>query len=514
MAGFKVSFLEDWRRLSTRNQIVAIAAVFGVIATFGFLIQSARAPHLALLYSGLDATSSGEILEALEAANVAYDVRGDAIFVDEGRRDSIRMTLAQKGLPQQGQAGFELLDDMNGFATTSDMFDATYWRAKEGELARTIIATPGVKSARVHIAAPKRSAFSRSAPAASAVVTVTMARGRVRREHAEAMRFVVALAVPDLSPEHVAVIDSNGGVVLAPGSNDLTAELAASVGDRESEIESDLINLLEARVGVGNARVKVAIDVSHEQETLFERVLDPQRRIMMNRESTEILESGSDGNGVVTVASNLPEGDVDATSAPGQSKRNETTESTKFDVSETRRETVSSPGAIKRVQVAVLINETPEAEADSKAASSARSPEELESLKKLVSAAVGFDASRGDVVTIAILPFDKPTPAGEQASTNPIVDFLSVNFMSILKLVVPALVSIILALFVLKPVLASVKSAPSLEAGAVQPRAALEAPPPQQQPTPVDEMRRIASEQQAASTAVLKNWLEKSENAA
>jgi len=502
-----VKFIEDWRRLSARKQLIAIAAIAGVLVAFAFLIQSARTPRLTLLYAGLDASASGEILEALESMDVAFDVRGDAIYVAENRRDSVRMTLAQDGLPRQGQAGFELLDAMNGFTTTSDMFDAAYWRAKEGELARTILATPGVRSARVHIAAPKRSAFSRNPASASAVVTVGMARGRLDAERAAAMRFVVALAVPDLAPAQVAVIDAAAGVVLAPGDANAAGAIAGNAKDREREIESDIISLLEARVGAGNARVNVAIEVSNDQETYFERTLDPQRRILTDRESTEIQESGSDGAGVVTVASNLPEGDAAAASTPAQSKRSETTEATKFDVSETRRETVSGPGAVKRVQVAVLINE-PRAE---DGAAAARTPEELGSLKKLVAAAIGFDAARGDVVNIESLAFNEPAPLGEEVKADAVMDFFSANLMAILQLVIPAIVSLILALFVLRPILASGKS-PALAAPDIAPLPVSLAPA--SAATPVDEMRKLAAEQQAASAAVLKTWLEKPEKAA
>ncbi|MFZ5616648.1 MAG: flagellar basal-body MS-ring/collar protein FliF [Pseudomonadota bacterium] len=510
-----MKFVEDWRHLSTRNQVIAIATLAAVLAALLFLARAASVPRMTLLYAGLDAASSGEILEALEAMDVASEVRGDAIYVAENRRDSIRMSLARDGLPRQGQAGFELLDELNGFATTSDMFDAAYWRAKEGELARTILATPGVKSARVHIAAPKRSAFSRHPETASAVVTIVMARGRLGLEQAAAMRFVVALAVPGLAPEQVAVIDSGAGVVLAPGDGDPAAATAAMTNDREQDIERDLIGLLEARVGAGNARVKVAIDVSHEQETYFERVLDPEKRILTDRESSEIEESGAEGAGAVTVASNLPEGDATPQAAPAQSKRSETTETTKFDVSETRRERVSAPGALRRVQVAVLINEARKVGEDGDVSAAPRSPEEIDAIRKLVAAAIGFDEARGDVVTIESLAFDEPAAIGEERKANPVVNFLSDNAVAILQLVIPAIVSLVLALFVLRPILASGASAkpePVAALGAPPPPVALApAPPPA---SPVEEMRRIASERRAASAAVLKDWLEKQESAA
>lgn len=510
-----MKLVEDWRRLSLRNQILAIGATIAVIGAFGMLVRAATEPPMSLLYAGLDAGSAGEILEALEAMGVPAEAKGDAIYVPEPRRDAVRMALAGQGLPRQGQAGFELLDELNAFATTSEMFDATYWRAKEGELARTILATPGVRSARVHISTPKRSAFSRVDPSPRAVVTISMARGALEISRAEAMRFVVALSVPDLAPEQVAVIDAAKGVILAPGDrNDALSGVKGAEG-REKTLENDLVSLLEAHVGPGNARVKVAIEVSHDQETLVERTLDPKQRILTNRESSEISESGTDGAGAVTVASNLPEGDIQSSTAPPQSKRNETTESTTFDVAERRRETISTPGAVRRVQVAVLINSARGAVEEGAAEAAPRSPQELDALRKLVAAAVGFNQERGDVVTIESLSFEGPEPLGEAIVSNAAMDFLSRNLMSILQLVIPAIVSLILALFVLKPILSSGHNAPTA------PETPLVPAPPQQaaiaqmaQATPVDQMKRVAAEQQTASAAVLKNWLDEKENAA
>jgi flagellar M-ring protein FliF len=111
--------------------VAIVAAVFGIS-------RMASAPSMALLYSGLDPAAAGEVVSALEAEGVAFEVRDAAILVDSSQRDRLRMDLAARGLPAGGPAGYELLDNLTGFGTTSQMFDAAYWRAKEGELARTI----------------------------------------------------------------------------------------------------------------------------------------------------------------------------------------------------------------------------------------------------------------------------------------------------------------------------------------------------------------------------------------
>ena len=513
-----MKLVEDFQRISLRDRVVLAVVTLAVILSFVAMIRAATAPSMALLYAGLDASSSGEIVEKLDSMNVRADIKGDAIYVPLNKRDSIRMTLAGAGLPRQGQAGFELFDDINAFATTSDMFDATYWRAKEGELARTILATPGVKTARVHIAVSKRGAFSRGSQAPSAVVTIGMARGKLNMDQAEAARYIIALAVPDLEPEHVAVIDSAGGVILSPGTSDNRIASPDEIHDRELTLEKSLADLLEARVGPGNVRVKVAMEVSSEQSSTFERLLDPQKRILTTRNSSEVQESGTEGGGAVTVASNLPEGDAAVAPNAGRSSRSETSESTKFDVSEKRMETTTPAGAIKRIQVAVLINQ-PSNPDQQGAAPEPRSAEELAAIKNLVAAAAGIDASRGDIVTVESLAFEQPLSQGEEVTANPALDFLGANLMAILQLVIPAIVALLLALFVLKPIL----SPRSEKAAASQLSVPLSAPalsPPQGNVegkpalSPVDEMRRVAAERQTESAKVISNWLETQDTAA
>lgn len=500
-----------WGRLSTGRKITAVLAAAATAIAIWFLAKTASTPHMALLYAGLDGSTSGEVLAALEAMDVPSEVRGDAIYVPESTRDSVRMALAREGLPSQGQGGFELLEKLNQFSTTSEMFDAAYWRAKEGELARTILATPGVKSARVHIASARTSAFSRSTPPPSAVVTVAMARGDLDAAQAVAMRYLVALAVPRLEPEQVAVIDQAKGVVLKPGAKDEAADLSGSVDEREKAFQSELIDLLEARVGVGNARVVVNFDIDRESETVSERIIDPASRTLITQENSDTTQSdvGASG-GAVTVASNLPEGDKGGASHQSRSNRSESSNTARFDLSETKRERQKLSGAIKRLTIAVLINEPAQAAPTGDgAAPPRRTPEELDALKKLVMAAAGFDAARGDVVTIESMAFESLSPAGTEAVNKGIGAWLQSNLLPIMQILIPAIVALILALFVVKPLLTSKGLPPALTAAvALPPAADAQAEGPAPPATPVDDMRRIAIEKKNASTTVLKSWLD------
>lgn len=500
-----IRLFENWRRLSIGRQAIALAAAAGLFAALFVLGKAATTPRMTLLYSGLEPSIAGETLTAIEAMNIRAEVRGDAIYVPESQRDALRMALAREGLPGQAQAGFELLDEINGLATTADMFDATYWRAKEGELARSILTTPGVKSVRVHIAAPRRSAFSRDAGKPRAAVTVGMGRGPLSIELAEAMRTLVALAVPNLDPSQVAVIDAARGVVLGPEEPDLARTLAHDAVDRASAIERDIVDLLEARVGRGNVRVEASVALSREHETVSERIINPQARVLVSKDSNEIAETGTGPSGAVTVASNLPEGDA-APPPSSRHDRSEASENTRYDVSETKRETVSTPGGEKRVQVAVLLNEPVGADG----AATPRSPAEIDQIRRLVAAAIGFDEQRGDVITVESLRFEADAAAGALVEKPTIMDFLAKNAIAIMQIVVPAIVALLLGLFVVRPLLAGASTpatTPALSSSAPT-TPALEKPATPAIASPVDDLKRVASDQRGAAANVLKDWLE------
>lgn len=498
--------------MSLSRKGILAGVLVATLIVFSSVMNMATKPRMAFLYGGLDASASGDVLSALEGMDVEAEVRGEAIYVPENRRDALRMALARQGLPQQGQPGFELLDELNGFATTSEMFDAAYWRAKEGELARTLLATPGVKSARVHIAVPKASSFARRRRPPSASATITMGRGRLDLQQATAMRYLIALAVPDMQPEQVAIIDSVNGVILKPGAADPVIQAEGDSLDRERRMEGDLVDLLEARVGPGNARVTVALDIDREHETVSERILDPESRVMMGRETTDMQQSEQGGaSGAVTVASNLPDGDAGGQATQSNSSRSETNETTRFDISEVNRQREKLPGAVSRVHVAVLVNDAPGADG---AAPAPRSEAELESIRQLVAASVGFNEARGDIVTVKSMPFHEFEAVETPAETGGIMLWAQQNVMSILQIVIPAIVVIVLGMFVLKPVLTQDIGGASAAPALIAAEPAELQPAGQIARSPLEELRDLSSAEKEATTTLLKQWLGDTERAA
>ncbi len=458
--------LAVWSALSLQRRVFVVAATLAMFAAVMALSRAATAPSMTLLYSGLEAAAAGDVVDALEQRGVAYEVRGQAIYVDSAQRDELRLTLAAEGLPANGGAGYELLDSLSGFGTTSQMFDAAYWRAKEGELARTIAASPMIRSARVHIATPPSQSFRREATS-SASVTLVPASGGISSQQARAVRFLVASAVAGLKPEEVSVIDATSGLVV--GIDD---DLAGASGDRAAELKHNVERLLEARVGPGRAVVEVSLEPLTEREEITQRTFDPDTRVAISTETEETTNQSNDTrNSSVTVASNLPSGNAAPGTGASTSQNSETRERVNYEVSETNRAVVRAPGGIKRLTVAVLVDGVRGTDASGDPTWEPRSDEEMAALKELVASAVGYDEARGDVVTLKSMPFE-PLPEAGTAGAGSILD--GINLMSAVQIAILAVVALVLGLFVVRPILAP-RTVPALR-DLSGPSGALDAP--------------------------------------
>lgn len=406
------------------------------------LARMASTPNMALLYSGLEGGVAGEVVTALEQRGATYEVRGNAIFVTASQRDALRMTLAGEGLPSSGAKGYELLDGLSGFGTTSQMFDAAYWRAKEGELARTIVSHPAIRSARVHIAATGSNPFQRDIRQ-SASVSLTTGGAEITPKHARALQFLVASAVAGLVPEDVTIIDADGGLIHVTKEPE-----AATADDRAEVLRQRAARLLDARVGHGNAVVEIALETVNRTESIRERRFDPEGRVAISTDTEERSNTSTDEETDVTVASNLPDGDA-AAPATSASENNETRERVNYEVSSTEREIIQQPGAIKRMTVAILINGLA---SGGDATFEPRPEEELDALRDLVASAVGFDEARGDQITIRTLQFEPVEPSGSEVFPG-LLDRLQIDVMTLVQSLVLAAVALVLGLFVLRPLL-------------------------------------------------------------
>lgn len=524
-----------WGNMDNRRRAIVGLATAAVLVAFFTMARLATAPSMTLLYAGLENGAAGDVVRALEQRGAVYEVRGGSIFVDSPQRDELRMTLASEGLPANGARGYELLDTLNGFGTTSQMFDAAYWRAKEGELARTIVANPQISQARVHIANASSSPFARSAkPTASIAITTT--GGPLNASQAKAFQFLVASAVAGLSVEDVTVIDSNGTILSTTEDPSLTpqgTDLAAQLRERVERI-------IGARVGSGNAVVEVSVETVTETESIRERRFDPDSRIAISTDTEERSNTSTQAADGVTVASNLPDGDA-SQSEGSSAETSETRERVNYEVSATEREVVRAPGAIRRLSVAVLVNGLVEADENGDPLYRNRSDEELQTLRDLVSSAVGFDEARGDTITIRSMELPSVQPEGTTAETS-LLSGVHLDAMSLIQMAVLAIVTLVLALFVIRPLLSrpaelnseTPRALPAAPTGFAEPTPALTGEVADFDPTPslsvrgdtnwdrigangsdpVDRLRNMIGERQDETVEILRNWLEDKEETA
>ncbi|SFR51926.1 flagellar M-ring protein FliF [Yoonia tamlensis] len=511
-----------WTALDARRRIFVLFATVAVFAAILALAKGAGTKDMSLLFGGIEGRAAGDVITALDQRGVAYEVRGNAIYVPTGLRDTLRMGLAGEGLPASDSQGYELLDSLSGFSTTSQMFDAAYWRAKEGELARTILASTHIRAARVHISTPAARSFQRD-QTPTAAVTVTTAGGTLSAPHIKALQYLVGAAVPGLSPDSVAVIDDNGGLL---SDTDGNAVLPGS-DERADALRQRAERLLAARVGVGNAVVEVTVDTVTETETISERRVDPESRIAISTDVTESTGTSNDSRGGdVTVASNLPDGDAAGTSGASSNENSESRVLTNYEVSQTDRQLLRAPGAIKRLTVAVLVNDVMTTAADGAQTSSPRSAEELAALQELVASAIGIDPARGDVITLKSMPFEPIAQLGTQA--GPSVAGVALDSMQLIQIAVLAIVALILGLFVVRPILAPVAILPAPGVNDDDGALAEIAPPIAMalsddslgdfmggdlgsmsgDDDPVSRLRQIISDRETETIQVLQDWIE------
>jgi flagellar M-ring protein FliF len=411
--------------------------------------------------------------------------------------------------------GYELLDDVNGFSVTSEMYNASYWRAKEGELTRTIQAIPGITSVRVHIGASLRSGFSRSQPAQTASVTIATAYA-LSQEQAEAIQYLVALAVSGLNPKDVAVIDPSKGILAGP-KTDKGAEPAVAAADQASSLEQKITGMLEARVGIGNARVSVSVDVSRERQLVSTVAFDPESKVVRSRTTSDAAESGSGGGGALTVASNLPQEEGAATSGASSNTSKNSSENVAYEINETRTEVEKLPGQIERISIAVLLNEQ-SLGIDPAAADAATIREKMISdLQALVTSGAGLNMERGDSISVELMPFQEAAQTDMVPAPGMIQQLVERYLWSGLQSLLLGVVVIALAFGVVRPMLSPKNAGAVLDgrsdkgSGAGAAAGGSGASPDSD---PFNYLKDYAKEREDETAALLQQWLNEDQKVA
>ncbi len=445
------------------GMLVAIAAA--VAAGVALVLWSQSAP-MTPLYTGLADRDASEIVAIVEGAGVEYrlDPATGSLLVPADRKYELRMQLASAGLPRGAGFGIEEIPGMSSMGQTPFMENALYTRAVETELARTISSIAAVDSARVHLALPPRSAFLRQQREPRASVLLTLFPGRrLDRGQVQGIVNLVAAAVPDLNPQQVAIADQNGNPLTRVGDEDSTSGLTSSQFEYTRQLEdayaARIENLLAPVVGLERVRATVAADLDFTVTEETRETFDPDVTPVRSEQTTEETRTGGDGaQGVPGALSNQPPQAVAAQPAaaqPGQlagpaaaPTSTSVTATRNFEIDKTISHIRQPVGAVRRLSIAVLLDYRPGGEDDGAAVSQ----EQLDSLTELARQAVGFDADRGDTITVHNAPFAEPPAIAEP---EPMPLWQQPWVLDLAREGLGALLVLTLAFFVVRPMMRS-----------------------------------------------------------
>lgn len=454
-----------------RQLILLIGLAAAVAAGVGVVLWSQQSPER-VLYTNLTERDAAEVVRALETAGIphSHEVGSGVIRVPPDQVHSARIMLASEGLPAGAGVGFEMFQDAGGMTESQFMESARYQRALEIELQRTIASISAVRGARVHLAIPRHTVFVRERRPASASVLLELHPGR-RLEPAQVSAVVnlVAASVPDMERSQVSVIDSQGNLLSAERSG-TALDGAANDADRhvqrlEDRLARRVEDLLTPIVGMGRVRAQVAVhmDFTNRQET--QELFDPDNAVIRSEQSSEELRALMDpARGVPGALANQPMLedfigilglDDEQASVPlsRQSLRN-------FEIGRTIRHTQSGPGELRRLSVAVVLDQ-PRVVEDGETRAVPYSDEEIERLTQLVREAVGFDAARGDSVSVVNAVF-RPIELDDSMTldTPSLAD--RIDLMGMLRIAASVVIVLLLILLVVRPLMRSLALPPPL----------------------------------------------------
>jgi len=416
MEEIKKNLVALWKGLSAQKKVSLIATFLLSLAVLGATVYFASQPKLTLLYGGMAPAEAAKVVEYLESKKITYDVSdgGRSIMVPANDVYSVRMGLASQGIPtmSDGGVGFELFDKPT-FGMSDFMQRANYYRALQGELARTIRQLDEVSNARVLIVVPEDKLFGQDHQEAKASVFIQLQPGRsLNDSQVRAIRFLVANGVEGLQPERVAVVDSTGRAMAE--SDDGSAGSSGQLSDKQRQARADLENYLQDKaqsmldqvLGPGQAVVRVASEIDYSQDQVTTEKYDPKNAAITTEttttESTSTTSANGSGGSAVGTAANNSSGS-DAAGKVNETKKEDT--SNQYQVGKVTESRVIGAGSIKRLTVALMLNEKKPATPGGKAV--ARTPQEIQQLENIVKAAVGFTTNdtRQDLLQSQEVPF-------------------------------------------------------------------------------------------------------------
>lgn len=422
--------LERFGQLSNQRKL---GLMFGIAAVIALLVGSwmwSQTPDYRVLYSNLSDRDGGAVIASLQQMNIPYKMAegGGAILVPSNQVYEMRLRLASQGLPKGSVVGFELMDGQK-LGMSQFQEQVNYQRALEGEITRSIQSLSAVQGARVHLAIPRPSVFIRDQQKPSASVLLGLHPGRtLDPAQVSGIVHLIASSVPELPIKNVTVVDQNGNLLTAAGGEGAGARagLDPTQLDYLHQLEQSYVKRIESIltpiVGLGNVKAQVAADldfamIEQTAETFKPNPVPGDAAVRSQQSSETLGDVGKPASGVPGALSNQPPGAASApisaagtpaggvgagvsTAGTGSSHKESTVN---FEVDKTVQHIRQPVGSIKRLSVAVVVNNRKAGGKDAKP--KPLTATELAQLQNLVKEAMGYSQTRGDTLNVVNAAF-------------------------------------------------------------------------------------------------------------
>ncbi|WP_081665820.1 flagellar basal-body MS-ring/collar protein FliF [Marinimicrobium sp. LS-A18] len=413
--------IEGFSNLNLVRQAGLMVGLAAAVAIGFAVVLWTQGEEYRPLLPSLDPSESPEVVTVLEQAQIPFriDPATGGLLVAVDDLSAARIRLAQAGIPRDESTGFELMDQEQPLGTSQFVESTRYHRAMEGELARTISSMNNVRSARVHLAVPKRSVFVRDVREPRASIFLDVNPGRtLDASQVKAITNLVASSVSELNADAVTIVDQHGELLSAKEEN---SELLMADRQREytRRVEDGLVQrvnrILEPVLGSENFRAEVSADVDFTATEQAAETFNPDMPAIRSEQIMNETTTGRDQGGIPGALTNQPPGTAEAPEQidpeTGEPVNEEVPREVReratrnYELDRTISYTRFQQGEVDRLSVAVVVDDKVEVDEAGNETRVAWSDAELQRLELLVRDAVGFSAARGDSVNVLNSPF-------------------------------------------------------------------------------------------------------------
>jgi flagellar M-ring protein FliF len=410
------------RGLTTAQVILLLVSLVVVGLTVWGFVWLVGASDYKPLYTGMAPADAQKLAQNLAAQNIEYRLSSDGstVLVPSSELDKARLDTASQGPLATGRMGFELFDKPNW--SGSDFSEkVNYQRALEAELERTIQTMSGVEQVRVHLMLPHESLFTERERPAKAAVVLKLRGLRLSEPVAASIANLVSSAWDDLSPQNVTVVTTDGQ--MPNQSHGQLGDAENGSVDLEAAMAERVVQVLAPVVGAEHVKSSVTIEYDPTSAESTQDLYDPNATAVTSSQSSQETAQDLDPSGIPGTASNAPNTPPQGSAASQANATQDTqgirSENKTFAVSHTTRHTVEPAGRFKRIAAAVLVDDAiiPASAPGQSDSRRKRSPEEMKQIEDLAKAALGFDTTRGDQISVQNIPFQAPATEKLDAPT-------------------------------------------------------------------------------------------------